>query len=167
LIVINLHQKDAMSKKIVFSVGAKSRKKMGKKTASRSTNVMLAVANLSIKKDFVATAVYKHEKWVIGCIFVFGNKKYRYMSNIPTTRNKDKYKIRNRKTYNQSLCRRGSLTLWLEDSVLKGWEEVSKKQEEVGEQTDSDSIIQCFLLFNINDFAAMAIKIGLFFVVVE
>jgi hypothetical protein len=68
------------------------------------------------------------------------------MSNIPTTRNKDKYKIRNWKTYNQSLCRRGSLTLWLEASVLKEWEEVSKKQKEVGEQTYSDSIIQCCLL---------------------
>ncbi|MDR2121412.1 MAG: transposase [Tannerella sp.] len=70
------------------------------------------------------------------------------MSNIPTTRNKDK--IRNRKTYNQSLCRRGSLTLWPEDSVLKEWEEVSKKQKEVGEQTYSDSIIQCCLLPKIN-----------------
>jgi hypothetical protein len=53
LIVINLQQKEAMSKKFAFSVAAKSRKKMGKKMANRCTNVMFAVGNLSIKKPYM------------------------------------------------------------------------------------------------------------------
>jgi hypothetical protein len=84
------------------------------------------------------------------------------MSNIPTTRNKDKCKIKNWKTYNQSLCRRGSLTMWLEDSVLKEWEDVSKKQKEIGEQTYSDSIIQCCLFVEDQLWYALASKYGFY-----
>ncbi|KAA6317126.1 hypothetical protein EZS27_032670, partial [termite gut metagenome] len=62
------------------------------------------------------------------------------MSTSPTTQSKDNYKIRNWKDYNKSLCQRGSLSIWLEDSVLEEWEHVSKKQKKVGEQTYSDSI---------------------------
>jgi hypothetical protein len=72
------------------------------------------------------------------------------MSTSPTTRRKDKYKIKNWQTYNKSLCQRGSLTLWLDDSVMEEWEHLSRKKKEVGEQTYSDSIIQCCLLLKIN-----------------
>jgi hypothetical protein len=72
------------------------------------------------------------------------------MSTSPTTLPKDKYKIRNWQSYNKSLCRRGSLTLWLHDSVLKEWEPASKKKKEVGEQAYPDSIIQCCILMKIN-----------------
>ena len=72
------------------------------------------------------------------------------MSTTPTTRSKDTYKIRNWKACNQSLCQRGNLTLWLEDSVLKEWEAVSKKKKDAGERTYPDSIIQCCLLLGIN-----------------
>jgi hypothetical protein len=72
------------------------------------------------------------------------------MSISPITRDKDRYKIRNWKSYNKSLCQRGSLTLWLEDSVLKEWESTSKKKKTVGERTYSESIIQCCLLLKIN-----------------
>ncbi|KAA6305837.1 hypothetical protein EZS27_042510 [termite gut metagenome] len=72
------------------------------------------------------------------------------MSTSPTTQYKDNYKIRNWKEYNKSLCQRGSLTLWLEDSLLQEWESTSKKKKEVGAQTYSDSIIQCCLLLKIN-----------------
>jgi hypothetical protein len=72
------------------------------------------------------------------------------MSTPPITQVKDKYKIRNWKAYNKSLCQRGSLTLWLDDSVLQEWEQASKKPKSVGEQTYSDSIIQCCLLLKNN-----------------
>jgi hypothetical protein len=72
------------------------------------------------------------------------------MSTSPITRVKDKYKIRNWKAYNKSLCQRGNLTLWLEDRVLQEWEIASRKNKEVGEQTYSDAIIQCCLLIKIN-----------------
>ncbi|KAA6314271.1 hypothetical protein EZS27_035091 [termite gut metagenome] len=72
------------------------------------------------------------------------------MSTLPTFRNKYTYKIRNWKSYNSSLCKRGSLTLYLEDSVLKEWELCSQKKKQIGEQTYSDSIIQCCLLMKIS-----------------
>ncbi len=40
------------------------------------------------------------------------------MSTLPTTPHKDTYKIINWKEYNRSLCNRGRLTLWINDSVL-------------------------------------------------
>ena len=72
------------------------------------------------------------------------------MSTLPTTRSKISYKVRNWKAYNKSLCKRGSLTLWLEDSVLKEWESLMYKKKEVGEVVYSDSIITCCLLMKIN-----------------
>ncbi|KAA6338655.1 hypothetical protein EZS27_013359 [termite gut metagenome] len=72
------------------------------------------------------------------------------MSTLPTFRNKYTYKVRNWKSYNSSLCKRGSLTLYLEDSVLKEWELCSQKKKQIGEQTYSDSIIQCCLLMKIS-----------------
>lgn len=72
------------------------------------------------------------------------------MSTTPTTQVKDKYKIRNWQSYNKSLCQRGSLTIWLSDSVLEEWGQASKKKKEVGGQTYTDSIIQCCLLVKIN-----------------
>ncbi|KAA6346735.1 hypothetical protein EZS27_005736 [termite gut metagenome] len=89
-------------------------------------------------------------KRVIGVFLYLPPQKSSYMSTSPITQDKNSYKIRNWKEYNKSLCQRGSLTLWLEDSVLQEWESTSKKKKEVGEQTYSDSIIQCCLLMKIN-----------------
>ncbi|KAA6341376.1 hypothetical protein EZS27_010812 [termite gut metagenome] len=72
------------------------------------------------------------------------------MSTSPITRDKNKYKIRNWKSYNKNLHQRGSLSIWLEDSLMEAWKQVSKKQKEVGAQTYSESIIQCCLLLKIN-----------------
>ncbi|KAA6323485.1 hypothetical protein EZS27_027076 [termite gut metagenome] len=55
------------------------------------------------------------------------------MSTLLTSRNKDTYKVSNWKAYNSNLCQRGSLTLYLEDSVLKEWELCSQKKKQVGE----------------------------------
>ncbi|KAA6316737.1 hypothetical protein EZS27_032995 [termite gut metagenome] len=41
------------------------------------------------------------------------------MSTLPTSRDKDTYKVRNWKAYNSNLRKRGSLRQYLEDSVLK------------------------------------------------
>ena len=59
---------------------------------------------------------------------------------------KDRYKVKNWKAYNKSLVQRGSLTLWLEDSVLRQWRDISKEKKVVGECLYSDSVIQCCLL---------------------
>lgn len=63
-----------------------------------------------------------------------------------TTPVKDKFKISNWKAYNASLCKRGSLTLWIEDSVLREWKEIQVAKKVVGEKKYGDSIIQCCLL---------------------
>ncbi|KAA6320461.1 hypothetical protein EZS27_029773 [termite gut metagenome] len=72
------------------------------------------------------------------------------MSTLPTSRNKDTYKVRYWKAYHSSLCQRGGLTLYLEDSVLKEWKLCSRKKKQVGEHTYSDRIIQCCLLMKIS-----------------
>ncbi len=63
-----------------------------------------------------------------------------------TTPNKDRYKIRNWKAYNKSLCTRGSLTIWIEDSLLRAWRDIDPDKKIVGEKLYPDSIIQCCLL---------------------
>jgi hypothetical protein len=59
---------------------------------------------------------------------------------------KDKYKVKNWKTYNQSLVQRGCLSIWLEDSVLRAWRQIDTKQKVVGENLYGDCVIQCCLL---------------------
>jgi hypothetical protein len=86
----------------------------------------------------------------VGLSLSLQTKRRRQMSTLPTFRAKDTYKVRNRKAYNSSLCKRGSFTLYLEDSVLKEWELCSQKKKQVGEQTYSESIIQCCLLMKIS-----------------
>lgn len=68
------------------------------------------------------------------------------MLSSTTTPTKDSYKISNWKAYNESLCKRGSLTLWIEESVLREWKQVSNDKKVVGEKLYPDSIIQCCLL---------------------
>ena len=63
-----------------------------------------------------------------------------------TTPGKDTYKVKNWKAYNKSLVSRGSLTLWLEDSVLRAWRDIDISRKVVGEQLYADCVIQCCLL---------------------
>jgi len=63
-----------------------------------------------------------------------------------TTPVKDKYKLRNWKNYNKNLCHRGSLSLYISDSVLREWRDVDKCKKVVGEKTYTESIILCCLL---------------------
>lgn len=45
-------------------------------------------------------------------------------STAPTTDVKSKYKIRNWQAYNQGLCARGSLELWVSEELLRVWEQI-------------------------------------------
>jgi hypothetical protein len=63
-----------------------------------------------------------------------------------TIPSKDKYKVKSWKAYNRSLVQRGSLSIWLEDSVLRQWREIAKEKKVVGECLYGDSVIQCCLL---------------------
>ncbi|MBF9252252.1 IS5 family transposase [Pontibacter sp. 172403-2] len=68
------------------------------------------------------------------------------MQASTTTPCKDRYKVKNWKAYNKSLVHRGSLTLWLEDAVLRAWRDTDISRKVVGECLYADSVIQCCLL---------------------
>ena len=55
---------------------------------------------------------------------------------------KDRYKPRDWKAYNESLCRRGSLVLWLEEGVYRHWRDVSQGGKVVGEKQYPDMVIE-------------------------
>jgi IS5 family transposase len=59
---------------------------------------------------------------------------------------KDKYKIRNWKTYNKSLQQRGSISIWIEESLMREWKEIKGEKKVVAEKLYSDAIIECCLL---------------------
>lgn len=63
---------------------------------------------------------------------------------------KDTYKVKNWGTYNKSLCQRGSLTLWIEDSVMRAWRDIDLTKKVVGECVYPDSVIQCCLILGYN-----------------
>lgn len=52
--------------------------------------------------------------------------------SIPITKaDKPKYKVRNWKEYNASLCKRGRIELFMDSEILKQWEALSKKKEKL------------------------------------
>lgn len=59
---------------------------------------------------------------------------------MPAT--KDNYKPRNWKAYNESLCRRGSLVLWLEEGVYRQWRDISRRDKVVGEHQYPDLVVE-------------------------
>jgi hypothetical protein len=59
---------------------------------------------------------------------------------------KDKYKIRNRKAYNKALQQRASVSIWIEESLLREWKGINKEKKVVAEKLYPDSIIECCLL---------------------
>lgn len=48
---------------------------------------------------------------------------------------KSKYKVRNWKEYNANLCKRGSLTLFIDSGVLSEWKSLTGKKKVVGAST--------------------------------
>ena len=71
-------------------------------------------------------------------------------SVTPITKIKDKFKLRNWKENNSNLSKRGSLTLWIDASVLEDWSKIDPTKKEVGQRIYLDSIILCCLLLKIN-----------------
>ena len=57
---------------------------------------------------------------------------------------KKKYKVTNWKEYEQFLCNRGSLTLWISPSVIKSWKPRTSKKRG-GQQRFSDKAIETVL----------------------
>ncbi|MGO9271674.1 MAG: hypothetical protein ACLQOO_15655 [Terriglobia bacterium] len=62
-------------------------------------------------------------------------------SKAPT---KAAYRVRNWKTYDAALVRRGSLTRWIEEATLKAWRYQGPTQRGAQFQ-DSDTAIECLL----------------------
>ena len=57
---------------------------------------------------------------------------------------KKKYKVTNWKEYEQSLCNRGSLTLWISPSIIKCWKPLTTKKRG-RQQRFSDKAIETIL----------------------
>ena len=64
---------------------------------------------------------------------------------IIQTYSKGIYKPRNWKAYNESLCRRGSLTLWLSDRFCRYWRDISNQSKVIGKKRYPDLIIELCL----------------------
>ena len=58
-------------------------------------------------------------------------------------KNKEHYKVSNWKEYNRNLCKRGSLTLFLDAEILEKWKKINPKKKIVGQKMYPDSIIEC------------------------
>lgn len=70
------------------------------------------------------------------------------MKNQTISPAKDKYKVSNWSKYNENLCRRGSLKLWLDEEVLEEWQELKSAKKVVGERFYPDSVILCCLILS-------------------
>jgi hypothetical protein len=62
------------------------------------------------------------------------------MDHTSITASKDKYKVRNRKAYNRSLCYRDRIALWIDDSIRKEWSSIDITNKSVGEYFYPDSV---------------------------
>ena len=71
------------------------------------------------------------------------------MQKQPTIPAKYSYKIKNWKAYTKSLVERGSISIWLEDAVLRSWRDIDVTKIVVGEQLYPDAVIQCCLVLGI------------------
>jgi len=67
------------------------------------------------------------------------------MQPFPIALAKDKYKVKNWKDYNASLCRRGQVTIWIEDGALRQWRDIDARRRVVGEKTYPEAVILCCL----------------------
>ena len=75
----------------------------------------------------------------------FSHFKVIRMQPFPIAPAKDKYKVKNWKEYNASLCRRGQVTIWLENGVLREWRDIDACRRVVGEKTYPNAVILCCL----------------------
>lgn len=70
------------------------------------------------------------------------------MQTSTITPAKDKYKIVNWKAYNASLCRRGDISLWIDESVLREWRDIDLSKKVVGEKHYPDRVILACLVLS-------------------
>ena len=63
----------------------------------------------------------------------------------PRMHKKHRYQTKNWPAYNQSLIKRGSLTVWVEESTLSGWKTSVKTGKVGAPKVWSDHVIQCCL----------------------
>jgi hypothetical protein len=63
------------------------------------------------------------------------------MENPSKSPSKDTYKVVNWKSYNESLKKRGTLTLWIEEKLLREWKAIDVSNKRVGEKIYLDSLI--------------------------
>lgn len=61
-------------------------------------------------------------------------------------KNKQIYRIKNWKEYNQALVNRGSLTLWFEEAQIEKWYHTEKATKRGSPTYYSDTAIQCGLV---------------------
>ena len=60
---------------------------------------------------------------------------------------KDKYRVRNWSSYNESLKKRGGITLWVDEDVIQAWIPDPKAPKKRGGQREyTDSAIECLLM---------------------
>jgi len=60
---------------------------------------------------------------------------------------KAKYRIRNWASYNENLKKRGSITLWIDEDVLRAWKaEPEAVRPRGGQKLYSDGVIECLLM---------------------
>ena len=56
---------------------------------------------------------------------------------------KTKYKVKNWSEYNKALKKRGKITMWIEEEVLKNWQEKEKTGKKGRPQVYRDELIEC------------------------
>jgi hypothetical protein len=84
-------------------------------------------------------------------VFVLHKSKEQISMNTPSINPPEsKYKIRNRQAYNTGLSKRGSLTLFLSDELLKERSSPVSGKQAVGELWYPQGILQCCLLIRLN-----------------
>jgi IS5 family transposase len=56
---------------------------------------------------------------------------------------KSTYRLRNWKEYNSALVKRGSLTLWVDEDIIKAWRNPPPRRKRGKPRTDTDTAIHC------------------------
>lgn len=78
-------------------------------------------------------------------MFVAMGKKAKKKQKAKTKSKKASYKVDNWREYNNSLVKRGSLTLWVSDDVIEAWED-KRPAQRGGQYEFSDTAIEALLL---------------------
>ena len=62
---------------------------------------------------------------------------------------KEKYRIRNWRKYNEALVSRGQLTFWFDEEAIASWEETERTGRRGAPRVYSDVAIQCALTLRV------------------